>query len=114
MLRASSLEHIKYNKSYFDSNNKDLTSVFAQFKKIPGAGGGYSGVLPYTFTPGKSLLLLFDSQERITFTDNFPDTMFKATLCTICYWENNKKQTVAVSIPASGMGYGTNVFVSEW
>ena len=97
------------------TESSDLTSVFYHLSQVGGWMGGHTGDIPYTFTPGKSVLLIFEGPADPSFEGtNLPDTIFRATYFTICYWKNNSKQKIAVKIPAAGGGYNMKIFMSEW
>lgn len=107
---------IHHNKSYFEQNdNENLTDVFTGLFQIGSNDmAGFNGELPYTFTPGKSLLLIVDGGHDPSFTGkNFPDAIFIGKNFSICYWRKNPSQKINIKIENPVQASST-LLIKEW
>ncbi len=111
------------NKVYFDqgtedegeSKTEDLTDVISGLAQVGGWMAGLDGAIPYTFTPNKSLLLIFEGPQDPSFKGTgFPDVIFRASYFTICYWENNPNEKINVKLQGVAGGYNVKLFMKEW
>lgn len=92
-----------------------MTNVFTELTQIGGWMKGFDGELPYSFTPNKSVLLVFDGIHYPIFSANFPDAMFRSSYFTICYWKNNQNQKIKFKTPSGeSAGMNTKLFMKEW
>lgn len=113
----------KDNSSYMekgqDSASGDssgsMNGVFQDFNTVGGWMGNFDGDLPYTFTPGKSLLMVLDGPLKPVFDGaNLPDSAVTGRYCSMYYWENNPHSSIKVAIAGSQAGYNATLLVKEW
>lgn len=113
----------KDNSSYMEkgeragsaNGSEDLDGVFQNFNSVGGAMGGFEGDIPYTFTPGKSLLIVFDGINKPVYDGaNLPDTTVSGRYFTLSYWKNNPHSSINVKVPSASGGYNAFMLVKEW
>lgn len=113
----------KDNSSYMekgqDSASGDDTggmgSSLFDFYEVEGWMGGFHGEIPYSFTPGKSLLILIDGPLDPVFDGaNLPDASMTKRECSMFYWENNPHSAIKVKIPDGVGGANANMLIKEW
>ena len=111
------------NKTYHETGSSGETSgsdgvsvpVFSDFNTIGGYYAAFKGEIPYTFTPGKSLLLLFDGPLDATFdVANPPDSAVVGTWFSLYYWKNNPHSKIKVSVEKPYSGYNNKLRMKEW
>lgn len=110
------------NKTYYEGasgtasgNDSISVPVFSEFNKIGGYYASFSGSIPYTFTPGKSVLLLFDGPLNPTFDGaNLPDSSVVGTWFTLCYWKNNQNKEIKLKVEKPYGGYNDTLLLKEW
>lgn len=111
------------NKTYHDTgssgtasgNSGGLAPVFADFNKIGGTYAGYDGEIPYTFTPGKSVLLLFDGPLDPTFDGtNLPDSAVVGRWFSLYYWKSNPHNKIKLKVEKAFAGYNDTLLLKEW
>lgn len=96
-----------------DADNFD--GIFQDLNQIGEWMGGFNGELPYSFTPGKSLLLFFDGPLDATFDGaNLPDTAKTGRCFSMFYWKNNPHTTIKVKVQAAESGVNNTLLVKEW
>lgn len=97
------------------SGSGDLSNVFINFNTVGGWMGGFKGEIPYAFTPGKSLLLVFDGPLKATCDGaNMPDSAVTGRYFTLFYWQNNPHTKIKVSVQNPHSGYNDTLLVKEW
>lgn len=95
--------------------NGDLSSIFLDFTKVGGWMAGFDGVLPYTFTPGKSLLIALDGPLDATFDgENLPDSSVTGQFFSIFYWQNNPHSSIKLKVQSAQSGFNDTILVKEW
>lgn len=111
------------NKTYHGTGSSGAASgndsvsvpVFADFNKVGGYYSGFSGEIPYSFTPGKSVLLLFDGPLDATFDGaNLPDSAVDGRWFSLFYWKNNQHSKIKVSVEKSSAGNNDTLLLKEW
>lgn len=108
------------NKTYQDKGSSgtatgDSENIFKNFNTIGGYYGGFSGSIPYTFTPGKSVLLLFDGQLKPTFNKaNKPDSSVTGDWFSLYYWKSNPNTKIRINVEATTTGYNSKLLLKEW
>lgn len=96
-------------------NTVDLSNVFLNFNKVGGWMAGFEGVIPYTFTPGKSLLLVLDGPLDATFDGtNLPDSAVTGQFFSMFYWQNNPHSSIKLEVEEAYGGYNDVLLVKEW
>lgn len=97
------------------SGSENLDGVFQNFTVTGGWMGGLNGDIPYDFTPGKSLLIVFDGPLVPTYDgNNLPDTTVAGRYFHLSYWKNNANSTIKVKVPEGSSGYNDRLLVKEW
>lgn len=110
------------NKSYHEGSSGTVSGsgnvsipVFSNFNKIGGHYAGYSGEIPYTFTPGKSVLLLFDGPLDPTFDGaNLPDSAVVGRWFSLYYWKNNQHSKIKLTVENAYGGHNDTLLLKEW
>lgn len=116
------------NKNYNDSgykkgeesgnnsnNNEDLIDVISELHQECGWLANHNGYLPYTFTPGKSLLMVYIGvAPSYTGTKNAPDATFQEGLTTIWYWKSNPNEKISIKVGGVQVGNNCKLFLKEW
>lgn len=111
------------NKAYHETGSSGAASggdgvsvpVFSDFNTIGGYYASFKGEIPYSFTPGKSLLLLFDGPLDATFdVANSPDSAVIGTWFSLYYWKNNPHSKIKVSVEKPYSGYNNKLRMKEW
>ena len=98
-----------------DNNNEDLTDVIANLYQVGGWLANHNGNLPYTFTPGKSLLMVYVGlQPYYTGSTNAPDAVFNQGLTHIWYWEKNPNEKISIRVDGVQGGNNCRLFLYEW
>lgn len=93
----------------------DLTPIFADFNTVGGYYKDFNGEIPYTFTPGKAVLLLSDGPLKVTFDGaNMPDSAINGRWCSLYYWKSNKNAKIKVKVGTSTAGYSNQILLKEW
>lgn len=97
------------------NNNEDLEDVISNLYQIGGWMAGYNGDLPYTFTPGKSLLMVYVGlSPSYTGTKNAPDATFHHGFTTIWYWKSNPNEKISIKVGTVQAGNNCKLFLKEW
>lgn len=110
------------NKSYHEGSSGTVSGsgnvsipVFSDFNKVGEHYAGFSGDIPYNFTPGKSLLLLFDGPLDPTFDGtNLPDSSVIGRWFSLYYWENNKHSKIKLTVEKAYGGHNDTLLLKEW
>lgn len=111
------------NRSYMEkgqdaaseNNTSSTDGIFQDFITVGGYMGDFDGVLPYTFTPGKSLLMVFDGPLKATFDgSNLPDTAVTGRYFSMYHWKSNPHTSINVKVNGSNAGYNATLLVKEW
>lgn len=110
------------NKTYYEGasgagsvSGSVSVPVFEDFNKVGNHYAGFSGEIPYSFTPGKSLLLLFDGPLDPTFDGtNLPDSSVVGRWFSLYYWENNQHSKIKLTVEKASAGYNNTLLVKEW
>lgn len=110
------------NKAYHEgasgaaSGNGSISMpVFSDFNKVGEHYANYSGDIPYTFTPGKSVLLLFDGPLDPTFDGvNLPDSSVVGRWFSLYYWKNNQHSKIKMTVEKPFAGYNDTLLLKEW
>ncbi len=93
----------------------NLGSIFQNFNTVGGWMGGFHGTLPYTFTPGKSVLMVFDGPLDATFDGaNLPDSAVTGTMFSMFYWQNNQHPSIKVKVQSPQAGFNAILLLKEW
>lgn len=96
-------------------NNEDLTDVLSNLSQVGGLLAGFNGYLPYTFTPGKSLLMVYTGvMPYYTGSTNAPDAVFNDGFTHIWYWKNNPNEKISVRVNGGAVGNNCKLFLKEW
>ncbi len=97
-----------------DNNNEDFAYAISNLHQVGGYLNDHDGNLPYTFTPGKSVLLIFEGfPAYYTGTTNAPDAVFDVGLAHIRYWKNNPDEKIPFKVFPSG-NVNCRLYLSEW
>lgn len=110
------------NKTYYEEssgaasgNGSVSVPVFSDFHTVGGYYASFKGEIPYSFTPGKSLLLLFDGPLNPTFDGaNLPDSAVVGTWFSLYYWKNNPHSKIKVTVEKAYGGYNNKLLMKEW
>lgn len=96
-------------------NDSVSVPVFSDFNTVGGYYASFKGEIPYSFTPGKSLLLLFDGPLDPTFDGaNLPDSAVVGTWFSLYYWKNNPNSKIKVTVQKPYGGYNDKLLMKEW
>lgn len=93
----------------------DLSNVFLNFNKVGGWMAGFNDAIPYTFTPGKSLLIVLDGPLDGTFDGaNPPDSSVVGQYFSMFYWQNNPHSSIRLKVENAFGGYNDTLLLKEW
>lgn len=93
----------------------DLSSIFLNFNTVGGWMAGFDGAIPYTFTPGKSLLIILDGPLDGTFGGgNQPDSSVTGQSFSMFYWKSNPNSSIQLKVESAHGGYNDVLLVKEW
>lgn len=96
-------------------SSEDFSSVFVDFNTVGGYYGGFNGDIPYTFTKGKSVLLLFDGPFKPTFDGaNLPDSAVTGRWFSLYYWKSNPHTRIKIKVQTAVNGYNDTLLLKEW
>lgn len=90
-------------------------SDFLDFTRVGEWMGGFNGEIPYTFTPGKSLLIILDGPLDGTIDGkNLPDSSYTGRTLSMYYWHNNPYSSISIKVAAAQSGFNDIMLVKEW
>ena len=96
-------------------DNDNLSNIFSELNQIGGWMSGFSGEIPYTFTPGKSVLMILDGPQYADIQgSNLPDVRIIKSYFSLYYWEKNSREKIEVTCKKSGNGTNTKLYLKEW
>lgn len=77
--------------------------------------GGFDGTIPYSFTPGKSLLIVLDGPLKGTLDGaNLPDSAVIGRYFSMFYWQCNPHSSIKLKVQAAHSGFNNTLLVKEW
>lgn len=96
-------------------SGSDCTSLFSNYNSIGKYYAGYNGEIPYNFTPGKSVVLIFDGPFKPTFDPtNAPTTGTVGSSFSMYYWRSNPNSRMTVKVEPAVNGLNVKLLLKEW
>lgn len=117
----------EFNQTYYEAGTSesgdssaigpgvDCSSLFSNYNSIGKYYGGFNGEIPYNFTPGKSVVLIFDGPFKPTFDPtNAPTIGTVGSSFSMYYWRSNPNSRMTVKVEPAVNGLNVKLLLKEW